>query len=140
MKSRIMAVDPGEKRLGLAISDPTQTIANPFTVLVHVARSEDALAIIKLADENEVCLIVVGQALDSEGEVGPSARKAQRLAEAIRSQTETPVVLWDEYASTQKARSAKIAMGVRKKKRIGHFDDIAATVILQSYLDAQHPD
>ena len=57
------------------------------------------------------------------------------MAEAIRSQTELPVELWDEAGSTQEARAARIAMGVRRAKRSGHLEDLAATYILQSYLD-----
>lgn len=136
MSGRILGVDPGEKNIGLAISDPTGTIANPLTVITHVARSEDARKIVEAAVERGAVRIVVGQPLDSEGEIGPAARKSMRLAEAIRLQTDLPVELWDETGSTQEARSARIAMGSRRKKRSGHLDSLAATVILQSYLDA----
>ncbi|MFO7623978.1 MAG: Holliday junction resolvase RuvX [Anaerolineales bacterium] len=133
---RILAVDPGEKRIGIAISDPTGTIANPLTVLKHVARPVDAAAIAQLAQEHGVELIIVGQNLDAEGEPTVQSRMAGRLAEAIRAQISVPVEMWDESGSTKAARAARIAMGVRKNKRRGHMDDLAATVILQSYLDA----
>jgi len=136
MKGRILGVDPGEKNIGLAISDPTGTIANPLTVITHVARNEDARKIIEAAVEWDAIRIVVGQPLDSEGEIGPAARKSIRLAEAIRSQTDLTVEMWDETGSTAAARSARIAMGSGRKKRSGHLDSLAATVILQSYLDA----
>ncbi len=138
---RILAVDPGEKRLGIALSDPTNTIAGPLSIINHVARPIDAAAIAQLAVENGAGLIVIGQALDEEGEPTPEGRKAARLAEAVRGQTSLPVVLWDESGSTQSARSASIAMGVsarrRRRQGHGHLDELAATVILQSYLDAQ---
>jgi putative holliday junction resolvase len=137
MSRRILAVDPGEKRIGLAISDPTGTIAGPLKVIKHVSRVIDAASIAQIAAENDCEKIIVGQALDSEGNVGPSARHSLLLAEAIRAQTELPVELWDESDSTQLARSAAIALGVSRRKRSGHLDEIAATVILQSYLDAQ---
>jgi putative Holliday junction resolvase len=130
-----MAVDPGEKRIGLAISDPTATIASPLKVFQHVSRTLDAASIALAAAEQGAVLIVVGQALDGEGRVGPAARRAERLAEAIREQTSIPVVLWDESGSTQAARQARIQMGVSRAKRSGHLDEIAATYILQSYLD-----
>lgn len=133
---RVLAVDPGEKRLGIAISDPTGTIANPLTVLRHVGRLVDAAAIATLAQEHGAERIVIGQALDAEGQVGAAARHAQRLAEALRTQTVLPVELWDESGSTQAAQAARRAMGVGRQKRSGHLDDLAATVILQSYLDA----
>jgi putative pre-16S rRNA nuclease len=132
---RILAVDPGEKRLGIALSDPTGTIASPLQVLRHVSRAVDAEAIARLAAEREAVRIIIGQALDDEGNSTPQARHAERLAEAIRQVTALPVELWDESGSTQAARSARIAMGVSRRKRSGHLDEIAATVILQSYLD-----
>ena len=132
---RILAVDPGDRNLGIAISDPTGTIANPLTVLKHVARLLDAAVIVELAQKNEVGLIVVGQALDEDGYPGFQARKAVRLAEAIKGQTSLPVELWDESGSTQEARSARIAMGGSKRSKKGHMDELAATVILQSYIE-----
>jgi putative holliday junction resolvase len=134
---RVLAVDPGEKNIGLALSDPTGTIASPLQVLKHVSRAVDAAAIVQIAVEHDSGKIIVGQALDSEGNPGPAARHAARLADAIRTQTDLPVLLWDESGSTQAARSAAIALGVSRRKRSGHLDEIAATVILQSYLDAQ---
>lgn len=133
---RIFAVDPGEKRIGLALSDPTGTIANPLVVLKHVSRKLDAAAIAQIARENSAGQIIVGQALDEEGQPTPQGRRAARLAAAIREQSDLPVILWDESGSTQAARSALIAMGVPRRKRRGHLDDLAATYILQSYLDA----
>jgi putative holliday junction resolvase len=140
MSGRILGVDPGDERIGIAVSDPTGTIARPLTVVKHVARALDAAAIAQLAVENEAVKIVVGQPLDSEGEVGPAGRKSARLAEAIQLQIRLPVELWDESGSTQIAREAQIAMGRPKQKRKGHFDDLAAVVILQSYLEAHRGD
>lgn len=137
MNGRVLAVDPGEKNLGVAVSDPTATIANPHSVIRHVGREADAAAIAGIAKELNVVTIVVGQAVGMDGDDDrPQARHAQKVAEAIRSQVQVPVVLWDESGSTQKAREARRAMGVRRKKLRGHMDDLAAVVILQSYLDA----
>jgi putative holliday junction resolvase len=135
---RILAVDPGEKRIGIALSDPTGTIASPLTVILHVSRLIDAGVISDLAREHTAELIIVGQALDSDGYPTPQANRAARLADVIRQQSTLPVVLWDESGSTNSARQARIAMGVNRKKRHGHLDDIAATVILQNYLDHQN--
>lgn len=132
---RILAVDPGEKRLGIAISDPTGKIANPLTVIIHISRVIDAATIADLANTQGAEKIIVGQALDEDGLPGPQGRKAARLAEAIRSQTTLPVELWDESGSTYAARQARLSMGVRRSQRRGHLDDLAATVILQSFLD-----
>ena len=135
---RILAVDHGAKRIGLAISDPTGTIANPLTVIAHVARAVDAAQVAELARVQQAGRIVVGVALGDDGQPNPAGRSAARFAEALHAQSELPVELWDESFSTQTARAARIAMGVPRRKRAGHLDDLAATVILQSYLDA-HP-
>ena len=134
---RILAVDHGEKRIGLAVSDLTGTIANPLTVIKHVSRAIDAAQVANIASEREAELIVIGQSFDEDGLPNLAGRRAARFAEALKEQTDLPVELWDESFSTQEARAARIQMGVSRKKRAGHLDKIAATVILQSYLDAQ---
>lgn len=138
LTGRVLAVDPGEKRLGIAISDPTATIAGPLTVLSHVSRVVNAASIASLAREHAAALIVIGQALDWDGGETPSSRRAARLAEALHGQTDLQIVLWDESGSTREARSARQAMGVSRRKRHGHLDELAATVILQSFLDDWH--
>jgi putative pre-16S rRNA nuclease len=134
---RILAVDPGEKRIGIAISDPSGTIANPLTVVQHISRPVDAAMIADLARQNEAGLIIVGQSLDEEGQSTPQSRRSDRIAEAIRQQCNLSVILWDESFSTQIARQARVQMGVSRHKRRGHLDELAATVILQSYLDSK---
>ena len=136
---RILAIDPGEKNIGIAISDPTGTIANPLTIIKHVSRLIDAATIAQLATENDAKLILVGQALNDEGKSTSQSRRSVRLAAAIKSQTDLPVELWDESGSTQAARQAQIMMGTSRKKRAGHLDDLAATYILQTYLDVHPP-
>lgn len=138
MNGRILGVDPGDTRIGLAISDPTQTIANPLMVIKHVARALDAAQIAQIAMDNNAVMIIIGCPYDMDGRSGPQARKSERMAEAVRSQTDLPVELWDESGSTQEARAARISMGVKRSKRSGHLDDLAATVILQSYLDSKN--
>ncbi len=133
---RILAVDPGEKRLGIAISDPTGTIANPLAVIHHVALLVDAATIAQFAQDQQAGLIVIGQALNDEGLPTLQSRRADRFAQAVRLQTSLQVELWDESGTTKSAREALISMGVSRKKRRGHLDDLAATVLLQSYLDA----
>ena len=133
---RILAVDHGEKRIGLAISDMTGAIANPLTVVKHVARAIDAAQVATIATEHEAELIVIGQSFDEDGNPNLAGRRAARFADALREQSDLPVELWDESFSTQDARAARIQMGTSRKKRAGHLDQIAATVILQSYLDA----
>jgi putative holliday junction resolvase len=136
---RILAVDPGSKRIGLAISDATGTIANPLTVILHVARLVDAAAVAELAASHAAGLIVIGQSFDDEGNPSFEGRRSQRFAEALKTQTAIPVVLWDESFTTHEARFARLQMGATRKNRAGHLDDLAATALLQSYLDSNPP-
>lgn len=126
--SRVLAVDPGERRIGLALSDPTRMIARPLSVLEHRSRQADAQAIAEVGREHAAGLIVVGLALDQEGRVGPQARQALRLAEAVRALAKVPVETWDESGTTQQAAE------------LGGSDDLldarAAAFILQDYLDS----
>lgn len=131
---KVLAVDPGDKRIGLAISDPTGTISRPLCVILHQAREKDAKKIVNIAQGENAGMIVVGQALDSEGEVGHRARKSQRFAEVIRSITDLPVKMWDESGTTQAAIQSRIDLGVNRKKRKGHLDDVAASILLQDFL------
>jgi putative Holliday junction resolvase len=133
-----MAVDHGEKRIGLALSDPNAILASPLKVIEHVSRLVDAAQVADLAAQNEVGLIVVGQSFDEEGRPNLEGRRAARFAEALQTQTQIPVRLWDESFSTQDARATRIAMGVGRKQRGGHLDELAAVMILRSYLEAQH--
>ena len=127
--NRILAVDPGEKNIGLAISDPLAAIARPLLVLKHVSQIYDAARIAQLASENQVKMIVVGQPTGSDGENIPQSRHSQKLAEAIRSQIEIPVVLWDETNSTKIAQRLTIELNIPVSKRSGHQEAFAAAVI-----------
>ncbi len=134
---RILAVDHGEKRIGLAISDPTAMIASPLKVIEHISRVMDAAQIAALADENNVGLILIGQSFDEEGIPNAAGRRAARFAEALKTQTQIPIQLWDESFSTQDARTTRIEMGASRKKRSGHLDELAAVMILKSYLESK---
>ena len=133
---RILAVDHGEKRIGLALSDPTGTIASPLTVIKHVSRLLDAAQVANLAAENEAGLIVIGQSFDEEGNPNLAGRRAAKFAEALKEQTNIPIELFDESFSTQDARATRIEMGVSRRKRSGHMDELAAVMILRSYLES----
>jgi len=133
--ARILAVDPGEKNIGIAISDPGGILARPLTVLRHVSMILDSAQIANLAEENLVGMIIVGMPSGPDGEEIPQTRHAGKLIDSIRTQTQITVLAWDEWGSTKKARSALIDAGVNRSKRGGHQDALAAAMILQSYLD-----
>lgn len=134
---RILAVDHGEKRIGLALSDETGTIASPLKVIGHISRALDAAQVAEIAAHNEVRTIVVGQSFDEEGNPNPAGRRAARFAGELKHQTAIPIEMWDESFSTQDARAARVELGVPRKKRAGHQDAFAAVVILQSYLESK---
>ena len=133
---KILAVDHGHKRIGLAISDETGTLARPLLVIKHVARVVDAATVAERAAAHDVVKIIVGVSYDEDGQLNTAGHSAERFVEALRLQTDLPVVLWDESLTTQDARLARLTMGVGRKKRGGHLDDVAAAVLLQNYLDS----
>lgn len=137
MEGRVLAVDLGEKRIGLAMSDPTGTIASPFGVIEHISMRIDAASISQISRENDVVLIVVGVPMSENEQESPQKRHAYCFLKAIQMEIQIPTHFWDESFSTNIAQETRIAMGVSRKKRSGHLDDLAATIILQSYLDAQ---
>ena len=134
---RILAVDHGEKRIGLALSDPTGTLASPLTVIKHVSRLLDAAQVANIAAENEVGLIVIGQSFDEDGNPNLAGRRAAKFAESLREQTRIPVDLFDESFSTQAARATVIELGLSRKRRAGHHDSLAAVMILRSYIESK---
>jgi len=99
----------------------------------------DAAQVANLASENEAALIVIGQSYDEEGRPNLAGRRAAKFAEALKEQTQIPVILWDESFSTQDARATRIEMGISRRKRAGHMDELAAVMILKSYLDVNRP-
>jgi putative Holliday junction resolvase len=133
----VLAVDHGEKRIGIAVSDSSGKIARPLTIIKHISRVVDAAQIASLAVHYTVELIIVGQSFDEEGLPNQAGHRAERFVNELRSRTEIPIKLWDEALSTQDAKELSIAVGRSRKKRAGHLDDLAATIILQSYLEAR---
>jgi putative Holliday junction resolvase len=126
---RILAVDPGDARIGIAVSDPLGVVARPLLVFEHVSRSEDAQRIVELAHEHDAQTILIGIPLDQNGEIGPQARKSLRLVEEIQSITDLTILTWDESGSTEAASSLDPSNEL--------LDARAAAVTLQDYLDVQ---
>jgi putative Holliday junction resolvase len=131
-----MAVDPGERFLGLAVSDAGGRIARPLATVRHTTRAADAAAIAEAARVEGAEIIVVGTALDSDGRAGAQARHAEALAAALREAAPLPVVLYDESFSSEDAAAALRAAGRGRQARRDQIHAAAAAVILQSYLDA----
>lgn len=132
---KVLAIDWGAKRLGLAVSDPTGKIARPLMVIKHISREDNANRILEIARKSEVDVIVVGVTYADGEELSPSGRSARRLAEEIERQSKFKVILWDEEFTTREAKESLVRSGISRSKRRGHADDQAATLLLQDYLD-----
>jgi len=132
---RILAIDPGSKRVGLALSDPTATIAQALATLPAEPSETLPARIAQVARTNEAARIVVGLPRRLDGSRGPEAKAAQHLADAIRKESGLPVELVDERLTTVAAERSLIAGGVRREKRRLTVDRVAATLMLQAHLD-----
>ena len=132
---RVLALDVGDRRVGLAISDPTGLLASPLGV---VERSQsDVQEIVGIAEDNDAATIVVGLPLTLAGDSGAQAGKVRRFVRELRSATGIPVVTVDERLSTVQAQRllTDSDRGRRSNRDRGRIDSSAAAVILQSYLD-----
>lgn len=135
--TRVLAIDLGAKRIGLAISDETRTIAFPAGVLESLGRRADVAALCALAGERGVGAIVVGLPIHMSGRRGPEAKRAQTFAEALRAATGLPVELLDERWTSRGAERALDEMGRSRKQQRGKVDELAATLLLQTFLDRE---
>jgi putative pre-16S rRNA nuclease len=134
----VLAVDPGSRRVGLAISDPSGTIAQPLTTIDAEPRDTLAERLAETARRNAAIRIVVGLPRHLDGSIGDAARSARILADALRRASGLPVELVDERLTTALAERSMIAGGVRRAKRRATIDQVAATLLLQSHLDRRH--
>ena len=133
---RVLALDIGEARIGVAVSDPHQTLARSLTVIERSSRQRDFAAIGCLVRELGVEKVIVGHPLSVDGTVGPQARRVRRYAAALAQTLDVPVVLRDERFSTVEAQQLMIEAGYKRKTRRRKIDAVAAAVLLQDYLDA----
>jgi putative Holliday junction resolvase len=132
---RILAVDPGSKRVGVALSDPTETIAQALATVPAAPEETLPRRLAEIALAHEAQRIIVGLPLRLDGTHGPEAATARRLADAIRHESRLPVELVDERLTTTAAERALIAGGVKRDQRRQSVDRVAATMLLQGHLD-----
>jgi putative holliday junction resolvase len=132
---RILAIDWGSKRIGLAISDPTGKLARPLGIINHTSRLANAERIINMSEENKVDKIIIGVTYDEENNLTLPGRSAKRLADEISKLIGKQVILWDESFSTIDAKEIQIQKGISRKRRKGHQDEMAAVLLLLDYLE-----
>lgn len=135
--TRVLAVDLGTARIGIALSDPTGAVAAPLETVVHRERHKDLAAVAALAKAHDVERIVVGWPRNMDGTSGPAATRTEAFAAALRQIVDVPVALWDERLSTAAAERTLRDAGVRRGRRRAVRDQVAAALILQAYLDSR---
>lgn len=136
VRQRIMALDLGEKRIGIALSDELQLIARSHTVIERTSRKADFEQIGAIAQEFGVGRLVVGLPLHLDGSEGPFTAWVRDYAAELADTLDLPYIFWDESFTSQQASDSMRARGIRAKEQRGWLDAVAAAFILQDYLDA----
>lgn len=132
---RLIGLDVGDKRIGVALSDPRGLIAQPLTVIVRVGRARDLEALGRLIREHGAEGLVVGLPRRLDGTLGPQAEKAQAFGDEAGRRLGIPITYWDERLTTAQAERILIEAGVKREARKGRVDAVAASLLLQNYLD-----
>jgi putative holliday junction resolvase len=132
---RALAIDPGSRRVGIAVSDPSQTIAQPLTAIPAEPSRTLASRLARLAREQQATVLVVGLPRRLDGGLGPEAVEARRLADDLRRLSGLEVTLVDERLSSVAAERALLSVGAKRARRRELSDQVAAALILQTYLD-----
>jgi putative Holliday junction resolvase len=138
-RRRVLAIDPGKARLGLAISDPDRRIASPLTTWNCRDRDQDGSFLQKTVDEEQVALIIIGLPVHLSGREGVQARDAREFGAWVGKLTGLPCIFWDERFTTREAESHLWDAGLTHKQRKARRDRVAAQILLQAYLDAGCP-
>jgi putative Holliday junction resolvase len=138
---RVLALDVGGRRVGVAISDPTGTLARPLQAVFRDAQGRDLDAIAALVEAHDAGLVIVGRPVSLDGTEGPQAQATARYAERLAARLSVPVRFCDErFTTTEAEEILRLSRGREKRQRArasGELDAVAAAVILQRYLDGQ---
>jgi putative Holliday junction resolvase len=134
--SRILALDLGKKRIGLAISDPMGITAQGLPNLVRTNKRADLAALGALVREREAGLILMGNPINMRGTEGRQSNWVREFSEALKKETGLPVRLWDERLTSVEANRVLRSSGISIAKRAAAVDRLSAVILLQSYLDS----
>lgn len=136
LKPRILALDLGKKRIGMAVSDPLGITAQGLPNLVRTTKRADLNELTRQADEYDAALILIGNPMHMSGTEGRQSAWVREFAEALTARAGRPVRLWDERLTTVEASRVLRASGISIEKRARAVDRLSAVILLQSYLDS----
>ena len=134
-----MALDVGGRRIGVALSDTTRVLASPLTTLRAEPRDRVLGEIAALVQRHEVVEVVVGLPLTLSGEIGPQAHLIQLFVERLKGVLSAPIHLFDERLTTVAAERMMLDQGMKPEQRKARIDEVAASIILQDFLDSTRP-
>ena len=134
-KSRLMGIDPGGKRVGIAISDENKIIATPYTTLIKNKYSDFVKELIEIVNENKIMGIVIGNPINMDGSSSQSSQSARDLAINLSKDITENITLWDERLSSQGAFNLSNDLSVNTSKKVNKLDQNSAQFILQGALD-----
>ena len=137
-KSRLIGIDPGGKRIGIAISDENKIVATPYTTLIRENYANLVFQIKKIINENQIDGIVIGNPINMDGSEGPSSQSAKDLAKNLSKDITENITLWDERLSSQGAFNLSNELAINSSKKVKKLDQNAAQFILQGVLDFYH--
>ena len=134
-KSRLIGIDPGGKRIGIAISDENKIVATPYTTLTRENYADLLAKIKKIIDDNQIEGIVIGNPVNMDGTEGPSSQSAKDLAKKLSKDITENITLWDERLSSQGAFKLSNELAINTSKKVKKLDENSAQFILQGLLD-----
>ena len=134
---RILALDHGTKRIGVAVSDETKTIAQPLEYIPAELFADFLARLKQILVEKEIDLVLIGLPRNMDGSYGPAAQKVELFAGVLKAAITVPIKMWDERLTSTMANRILIQGNVRRDKRKEKVDKMAAAILLQSYLDVQ---
>ena len=137
-KSRLMGIDPGAKRIGIAISDENKIVATPYTTIIKEKYGDFVSQIKEIFDEHKIDGIVIGNPINMDGSEGPSSQSAKDLAKNLSKDITENITLWDERLSSQGAFNLSNELAINSSKKVKKLDENSAQFILQGLLDFYH--
>lgn len=135
LKNSILGLDLGKKRVGVAVSDINQKVASPYLVIENKKFTEITNIIENIILERNICAIIIGDPINMDGSIGPKSQSSKAFMINLSKIINIPILLWDERLSTVYAEKSLLELDLSRKKRTKIIDKIAASLILQGFLD-----